>query len=133
VTDFFSQVLPALLIVIGLPLGVLWWNRRTRTGVPGRLSVTDRAAFGRTSWVAVVEVDRRRFLVGAAEHGINLISELERAPEPVDDGEPVPGLPYATDGNEDKGPRSGLIRRLQQMTLRAPAESPWRALRDRHR
>ena len=131
-TDFFTRVLPALLIVIGLPLAVLWWNRRQRTSAPGRLAVTDRAAFGRSAWVAVIEVDRRRFLVGAGDQGINLISELDESPEPAVTDDPDGGTSITMDG-EDHGPRSGLISRLQQMTLRTPAESPWRALRDRNR
>lgn len=123
--DMMSQVIPALAVVIGLPLGVYWWARRGRSSSAARLRIADRAAFGKHSWVAVVEVDGRRFLVGAGEHGVSAITELDPAPvtEPVTEN-----LDMDTDIQTER-PRTGLIRRLQLLTAR-PARSPWKPLRD---
>ncbi len=43
------------------------------------LRVAARAALGRAATVALVEVDGRRFLVGAGERSLELLAELEPA------------------------------------------------------
>jgi len=123
--DMMSQVIPALAVVLGLPLGVYWWARKGRTSSPARLRVADKAAFGKHSWVAVIEIDGRRFLVGAGEQGVNVISELDAVPV----AEPVADSISMEADTETEWPRTGLIRRLQQLTAR-PARSPWKPLRD---
>ena len=137
--DIVTNVVPALLIVIGAPLGIWLWTRRSRGGTTHRLRITDRAALGRSLWVAVVEVDSKRFLVGAGEGSVGLISQLEDAP-----AEFLPGETMAspTDGTTDfpadpntgnERPRMGLIERLQRMTLRTsqrtPSQGPFNAFR----
>lgn len=118
-----ANVLPGFAVVIAVPLVLWWYVRRTRAAGPNRLRITDKAALGKNTWVAVVEVDEQRFLVGAGESGVGLISELEALPEvaedPVGDADPLNGI--------TEQPRMGLVRRLQLMTVRGPAQSPWRS------
>ena len=123
--DMMSQVIPALAVVLGLPLAFYWWARKGKVSSPARLRIADKAAFGKHSWVAVIEIDGRRFLVGAGEQGVNVISELDPAPvtEPVTE---TIGMEAHT---QTERPRTGLIRRLQHLTAR-PARSPWKPLRD---
>lgn len=122
--NLFTEFLPALAIVCGAPLAIWWYTRRSRQGNPGRLQISDKAVLGKNLWVAVVNVDDKRFLVGAGESGVGLISELEALPEPVEE----PAEEPATDMNGiTEQPRIGLIRRLQLMTVRSPAQNPWRS------
>jgi flagellar biogenesis protein FliO len=125
--NLFTEVLPALILVFGSPIAIWWYVRRTRQGSPGRLRISDKTALGKNVWMAVVEVDDKRFLVGAGESGVDLISELEALPEVVEESveEPAENLNGITEQ-----PRIGLIRRLQLMTVRGPAESPWRSFGD---
>ena len=55
--DMFISVLPALMLVIGGPLLLWWWTKRNRTASTHRLRITDKAALGRNTWVAILEVD----------------------------------------------------------------------------
>ena len=122
--NLFTEFLPALAVVCGAPLAIWWYTRRNRKGNPGRLQISDKAVLGKNLWVAVVNVDEKRFLVGAGESGVNLISELEALPEPVEQpaDEPLPDMNGITEQ-----PRMGLVRRLQLMTVRSPAHNPWRS------
>ena len=112
--DVIGRLIPALAVVAALPLIAMWWSR-SRRGEPGqRIRVTAKAPLGKATWVAVVEVDGRRFLVGTAERGVGLLAELEATPLP----EPVPATAGVDDFVETDGPRRGLISRLREMTLR---------------
>jgi len=123
--NLLTDVLPGFAVVITVPLVLWWYVRKQRGAMPNRLRITDKAALGKNTWVAVIEVDEQRFLVGAGESGVGLISELEALPEavlaPAKDAEEV-----SSNGLTEQ-PRTGLIRRLQLMTLRGPAQSPWRS------
>ena len=59
-------------------VAVLWRRRPGRAGGPA-LRVIAQAGVGRTGAVAIVEVDGRRFLLGAAERSIELLAELSPA------------------------------------------------------
>lgn len=126
--DLVSNVVPALMLVIGAPLALWWWTRRNRGAATHRLRITDKAALGRSLWVAVVEVDDKRFLIGAGEGSVGLISELDdvhmeqelaslTTSETVEHGmDPV----SAELNGITERPRMGLVERLQHMTLRTP-------------
>jgi flagellar biogenesis protein FliO len=113
--NLFVDVLPGFALVVAVPLVLWWYVRKQRGSSPNRLRITDKAALGKNTWVAVIEVDEQRFLV----------SELEALPEAA--------LAPATDADAaqlngiTEQPRNGLIRRLQLMTVRGPAQSPWRS------
>ncbi len=130
--NFFTDVLPGFAVVIAVPLVLWWYVRRTRGSRTDRLRISDKAALGKNTWVAVVEVDDKRFLVGAGDSGVGLISELEALPEPVE--EPATDAVPATESEGSllngitEPPRIGLVRRLQLMTVRGPAQSPWRSV-----
>lgn len=126
--DLVSNVVPALMLVIGAPLALWWWTRRNRGAATHRLRITDKAALGRSLWVAVVEVDDKRFLVGAGEGSVGLISELAdvqleeelaslTAPETAESG--MDPIAAELNGISER-PRMGLVERLQRMTLRTP-------------
>ena len=99
--------------------------RKTRGSRPNGLRITDKAALGKSTWLAVVEVGEQRFLVGAGESGVGLISELPALPEPV--AEPAADAGSIPQNGSTEQPRIGLIRRLQLMTVRSPAQTPWRS------
>jgi flagellar biogenesis protein FliO len=123
-TDIMAQILPAFLLVIGAPLAIWWWMKRSRRGPTKRLRITDKAALGRNTWIAVAEIDGQRFLLGAGEHGVGMLSELEPAPAiETEEASVTVGIePNATERTTE--PRMGLIRRLQLMTLRTSARPP---------
>ena len=134
--NFFTDVLPGFAVVIAVPLMLWWYVRRTRGTKPNRLRISDKAALGKNTWVAVVEIDDKRLLVGAGESGVGLISELEALPEPAEesveepatDAVPVTETASALPNGITEPPRIGLVRRLQLMTVRGPAQSPWRSV-----
>ena len=121
--NFLTDVLPGLAVVIAAPLVLWWYVRKTRGATTNRLHISDKAALGKNTWVAVIEVDDKRFLVGAGETGVGLISELEALPEV----EPATDAESADLNGITEQPRIGLVRRLQLMTVRGPAQTPWRS------
>ena len=122
--ELMSRLVPALALVALLPIGVWWLSKRRRTLTPNAIHISTRTALGRNNWIAVVEVEGRRFLVATGEKGTNMLSELEPAP-PVPAADQATNLGEAsgfnsafTDLESAEGPRKGLIRRLQDRTLR---------------
>lgn len=122
--NLISDVLPAFAIVFGAPVAIWWYMRRARGSSATRLRISDKAVLGKSIWVAVVEIDDKRFLVGAGDSGVGLISELEALPEVVE--EPVEEQVQDMNGIAEQ-PRTGLVRRLQLLTVRGPAQTPWRS------
>jgi flagellar biogenesis protein FliO len=113
----------ALLAVFTAP----FWVKRLRTVAPeSAVSVLGRTALSRTAVVAVVRVGDRRLLVGAGEHGVNVLTELD--PEARTDAVTLPevaDVPSVLSSTE--GPRIGLLDRLRVMTVRStPAGRPFR-------
>ena len=112
--DIVGSLLPALAVVLGIPLAIWWWLRRGgKVGPAPDLRVTAKAALGRNTFVAVVTADQRRFLIGTAENGVNLLAELE----PEEEAE-LPPLDLDMEANR---PGMGLVRRLQRHGLASPA------------
>ncbi len=123
--NVITDILPGFAVVVAIPVVLWWYVRRSQKGRPNRLRITDKTALGKSTWIAVVEVDDQRFLVGAGESGVGLISELPALPEVVADPATDPADSPMNGMTEQ--PRIGLIRRLQLMTVRGPAQSPWRS------
>lgn len=126
----WSQAIPTLLLFVGAPL-VIWWVRRSRPGLGPALRVGSRTALTRNGVVAVIETDGRRFLIGATDHGINLLTELDRTRgddtdvvvpmETVDImDETAPTVPPAP---SIQGPGKSPIETLRAMTVRKPTRS----------
>lgn len=135
--DILGRLLPSLALIVGALLLVRRWAQRGHSGSQERLRVIGRTALTRTSSLAVVQVGERRFLVGAAEQNVTLLSELDPDDEPVvaeHTGNSAPGiLQAATDrraANHPDRPRIGLVDRLRMMTVRSHLEGPIRVSRD---
>jgi len=117
--DALLRLLPALGLVVLLPLGVLWWSRQRR-GFTQTVRVSAKTPLGKNNWVAVVEADARRFLVGTGERGVGLIAELDPTePTEFDEDGLQDGDPTTT-----ADPRTGLIQRLQERTMRRSVSVP---------
>ncbi len=57
-----------------------WFSlKRAARAQAHRLQVIDRTVLGEKSYVAVVQVDGRRFMLGGAQSGISLLTELNPA------------------------------------------------------
>ncbi|HDH03254.1 MAG TPA: hypothetical protein ENH15_03315, partial [Actinobacteria bacterium] len=74
--DVWARLLP-LLLLGGIAFAVWWWTSRMRAANPDVLTVVKRTALLRGATVAVVEVADRHFLIGATEHSVNLLAELD--------------------------------------------------------
>ena len=81
--DIVGSLLPALAIVVGIPLGVWWWLRRGgKVGVTPGVRVTAKAGLGRNTFVAVVSADQRRCLVVARDFHLRahvVVAENQRS------------------------------------------------------
>lgn len=125
--------MPSLAVIIGALLLVRRWARR-QAGPTSGMRIVSRTGITRGAVVAVVEIGARRFLVGAGEQGVSLLTELDphdvelslvpthgsAAPSPVAMESATPRTP---------GPRMGLVDRLRAMTVRTHLEGPTRATR----
>ena len=127
-SDSLGQMIPALVIFVGGPL-LIWWLKRGRTSVGGGLKVSARTALTRNSVIAVIEVDERRLLIGATDHGVSLLSELGTAQPPsgqrelpfshtIESGQEARDTEDHTVLAEPTGPRTGPLEQLRVMTTR---------------
>ena len=80
--DALLRMLPTLAVIVGALLLLRYWAQKGRGTSATPLRVVSRAGVGKGSVVAVVEVGGRRLLVGAADQGVSLLTELDE--EPVD-------------------------------------------------
>ena len=131
------------LVMVG---GLLFAARYSRGG--GRsgsgVRVTGRHGISKGAVVAVVEVDGRRFLVGAGDQQVTLLGELDPAAEAEEAEAPADGVaaspadrplaqrlgaalvqahrqsrrPHRTGPSTTSGPRIGPLDRLRAMTVR---------------
>lgn len=126
--------------------GLVLAARAARGGRPGAgVRVTGRHGVTKSSTVAVVEVDGRRFLVGAGDGQVSLLAELDPAAAEVDEDPPTTAerpagagsrvtaarlgaalaaahrhsrRPHRTGPSTTTGPRIGPLDRLRAMTVR---------------
>ncbi len=78
------RLVVSLVLVVGGLFVLRWWSQRgrgrslRRPTMVGRvpIRVIGRAGLARGASVAVIEVGTQRFLVGASEHSVSLLSEL---------------------------------------------------------
>lgn len=75
--DALLRMLPTLGVIVGALLLLRHWAQKGRGASSTPLRVVSRAGVGKGSVVAVVEVGGRRLLVGAAEQGVSLLTELD--------------------------------------------------------
>ena len=101
-----------VLVVLVLGGGFVAWRNASSRGLTARggpvLRVVGRAGLTRSSLVAVVDVDGRRYLVGAAEQGVNLLAALGESPaEPAGADDELDGTPADVDGGPSRVRRRG--------------------------
>lgn len=148
--ESLGRLVLSLGAIVGVLLLVRHWAQRTRGGGSsgGGVRVLGRTSLTRTSLVAVIETDGRRFLIGAADQGVRLLGELERdssgddlaahggaaamtAPQHSPRTAPTTGASFAspTDGgtlHHNDRPWTGLLDRLRSMTVRTHVDRPIR-------
>jgi flagellar biogenesis protein FliO len=116
------------LIVASVLLGVILIALTMRRGGPARarsMKITSRTALHRGAYVAVVEIDGRRLLIGAGTQQVTLLTELGPAPDPAPVAptatEPLPLSTVADAPADDHGT---LIDRVRRATTRTPRPQP---------
>lgn len=122
------------ILFLALIVTAPWWIRRVRPGDPqASVRVLGRTALSRSAVVAVVEIGDRRLLVGAAEQGVSVLTELDPLdPLATDRTDAVVAAPdtgaLPVLGDLTEGPRIGPLDRLRAMTVRTtPPGRPIRA------
>ena len=124
--------------VIGALLLIRRWGQRGSMSGRSALRVVARLVVARGSSVAVVAVGRRHLVVGASEHGVSLLAELDEedlaalernertaAAAPGDRGSiDLAAEAFGPRSGRDTRPGTGLIGRLQRMTLRTSTRGP---------
>jgi flagellar biogenesis protein FliO len=143
-----TRIVLSLVAVVGGLLATARLARRSRGVVRSGLRVVSRVPVSKGSSLLLVSVGSRMLLVGAAEGGLSLISELDPAdleprsaetPAPLPGPEPPPAeisrlfadRSPAFAGSKapipsTDGPWTGLVRNLRRMTLRTAPEGPFR-------
>jgi hypothetical protein len=154
--DPFARLIIATLLICGAWFGVRHHSRRRRGDARRQLEMIARLGIAKGVSVTVVRIAGRGLVLGVSDKGVSLVAELSgqaldevvaasgRAGIPAPDGlppAPEPGLePEAEPGHQidtrrsthaAMGPRTGLVQRLQRMTLRTslPATTGRPALR----
>lgn len=126
--EALGRLLPALVLVVVVPLVLRHFLRRSRVLGGEALHVVSRAPMGRSASAVILEAGDRLFLVGVTETSIRLISELD--PEyqiEQTENEHEPGTDSPLD--ESNWPRIGL-ERWREMTVRRPPKERVRVLAD---
>lgn len=80
--DVAGRLLPSMALIVGLLLLLRRWAQRGAQQAGAGIKVLARAGITRGASVAVVALGDRRFLVGASEHGISLLAELDDEQRP---------------------------------------------------
>ncbi len=130
--ESLGRLLLSLGAIVGVLLAVRHWAQRGRRGSAGPgVVVLARGALSRSAVVALVEADGRRFLVGAGDQGVRLLTELApEEPAPVEAVAPALVLDATTDGGSSstlERPSDGrLLDRLRTMTVRTHVDRPVR-------
>jgi hypothetical protein len=154
--DPFARLIIATLLICGAWFGVRHHSRRRRGDARRQLEMIARLGIAKGVSVTVVRIAGRGLVLGVSDKGVSLVAELSgqaldevvaasgRAGIPAPDGlppAPEPGLEPEPEPEHQintrrsthaaMGPRTGLVQRLQRMTLRTslPATTGRPALR----
>lgn len=138
--DILLRTLPSLTMIVGALLLLRYWAQRGRQGSDAGVEVLTRTGITKGAVVAVVVVGGRRLLVGASEHGVNLLTELDDQPIAIDaiadvsqgatmdpvapaaSPRPATSLSAASWTHTDR-PRMAPIDRLRHLTVRRAVPS----------
>jgi hypothetical protein len=141
--DPFARLIIATLLICGAWFGVRHHSRRRRGDARRQLEMIARLGIAKGVSVTVVRIAGRGLVLGVSDKGVSLVAELSgqaldevvaasgRAGIPAPDGlppAPEPGLEPEPEPRHQintrrsthaaMGPRTGLVQRLQRMTLR---------------
>ena len=139
--DPFVRLILATVLIFGAWFGVRHHSRRRRGDTRRQLEMIARLGLAKGVSVTVVRIAGRGLVLGVSDKGVSLVAELSgqaleevvaatgRAGLPAPDGvppapdpgpEPEPGHRIDTrrSTHAAMGPRTGLVQRLQRMTLR---------------
>jgi flagellar biogenesis protein FliO len=119
-----ARIIPTLALIVGALLLVRRWAQRGGAlGANDGVKVLSRTGLTRGSVLAIVEVAGHRYLLGASDQGVRLLTELDDDAMLSTPAPPAP--PRAMDRRAiAQGPRMGLVNRLQQMTVRSHPSRP---------
>jgi flagellar biogenesis protein FliO len=121
-----TRLLVVTLLLAAVALALKLRSRNTTT--TRAIKVTSRITINRGSMIAVVEVDGRRLLVGAAANQVNLLAELADAPPAAEptatpDPSPIPGalarLGSLRPRPSDSSTSTSLMEKARRMTTRS--------------
>lgn len=143
--DALARTLPTLLVIVGALLLLRHWARRGGVTTDCGVRVVTRTGIAKGTVLAVVAVGERRMLVGASEHGVSLLAELDDQPELASAIAPAiasaaPAAPAheptAAVSGPDTAPTSAPARASLDLGAFGPAlaglhlrrPSPWRGL-----
>ena len=128
----------SLLVIVGGLIAVAWYAKRYRSGANNPMHVVARIGIAKGTSLVIVRVGNRHILVGAGEKGVTHLCELDAEDVQGALDPPIAAPPSRRRGASDArlqalisdqkaGPGTGLVERLQQMTLRTAARGPFRA------
>jgi len=89
------------LLQAGVPGMVRWLvnqQRAWRSRLPRQLCLRETLALGERRFVAVVEFERRKFLIGGTGSSLSMLANLGAAPVRDASAEEVPTWTFATEG-----------------------------------
>jgi flagellar protein FliO/FliZ len=152
--DPFARLILATLLIGAAWFGVRRHARRRRGNARRQLEMLARIGLAKGVSVAVVRIADRGLVLGVSDKGVSLVAELSGQAldevvaaaggrpdpsgpevEPESEPESEPELGHRLDARSttqgEMGPRTGLVQRLQRMTLRTnvPAGTGRPALR----
>ena len=141
--DPFVRLILATVLIFGAWFGVRHHSRRRRGDTRRQLEMIARLGLAKGVSVTVVRIAGRGLVLGVSDTGVSLVAELSGqaleevvaatgraglpapdgvppAPDPGPEPEPEPGHRIDTrrSTRAAMGPRTGLVQRLQRMTLR---------------
>jgi flagellar biogenesis protein FliO len=114
--EIWSRLAP-LILLGSLGLAAWWWTSRRTPTTPDVLTVVRRTALLRGATVAVIDVAGRHFLVGATEHSVDLLAELDNEAFTGMDAGATPTEPWTDLFARAKA----LVRRDEEPPSSAPA------------
>lgn len=127
-------------VVVGGLLALRWWSARATGRGRGAIKVVARAGLSRSTAIAVIDVGQHRYLIGAGEHSVNLLAELDQGDDLTGSGGEDPlgdSGPLAAEGNSEET-FGGVLHRasvgaegpaLEQLMRDRPGNGPLAHLR----
>lgn len=143
--DPFVRLIVATVLISGAWFGVRHHSRRRRGDARRQLEMIARLGLAKGVSVTVVRIAGRGLVLGVSDRGVSLVAELsgqaleevvastgraalpapegvppapDAGPEPGPEPEPGHRIDTRRSTHAAMGPRTGLVQRLQRMTLR---------------